>query len=80
MSGDQFLTPDGKWNNDTEPETPHNHAAQRKNAYCTPSIRSCPGCEAKGELFHFRDNCPIKNIKYATIVADRAISERSVEP
>ena len=65
MSGDQFLTPDGKRNNDTEPETPHNHAkhmwaAQRKNEYRTPSIRSCPGCDAKGELFHFRDNCPNK--------------------
>ena len=62
--GNQSLTAD-KGSNDKEPKTSHNHAkptrvAQQKNEYHTPSRRSCPGCEAKGELFHFRDNCPNK--------------------
>lgn len=64
--GNQFPTTNKKGIDDTEPRVEHNHddmklvwVSQQKNEYHTPPGRlTCPGCGAKGELFHTRENCP----------------------
>lgn len=46
-----------------DPKSLHNHITttpRHKNKYRT-STKPCPGCDAMGELFHYRENCPNRN-------------------